>query len=132
MIHSCVVPMTVTPPETATQHCQLLASAAASSSCASQGFVVAVNCGGSQPTFTVTNSICSTPLAVGIVSTSSFPFDQTYTGALPDGELDSITAGSAPPVVPALPSAWPSVVGLLLGAAGFFALRERGLTALSA
>jgi hypothetical protein len=115
-IHSCSVSGATTATETATQHCQLLAGLVASGSCAGAGFVVAAgSCVGPRPALTVSNSACNTnPMALGI-SNAQFPFDQSYQGALADGEREEIVAGAVAPSVPALSEAWRAILALLLG-----------------
>jgi hypothetical protein len=111
-ILNCSVPLSTSATETAAQHCQLLAGAAASPSCVNAGFVVKAGaCTGAHPTFTVSNhSSCPTFMAAGISQVQS-QFDQTYLGALSDGELDAIMVTA----VPALPGAWLPILAALLG-----------------
>jgi len=91
---ACGGSFTVHPGMTVTQKCQSLAGAVAAS-CASAGYAVTMNDCAIDALFTASNVDCpGTAFALG-VSNSSSAFDQTWQGALPDGELESTTGRSA-------------------------------------
>jgi hypothetical protein len=126
--YGCTVAVPATPPTTAAEHCQTLASAVASQCGGSLGFYVSSNRCATEHAFSVSNTCVGHDITLSLNGTSDgiSANDLSYLGPLPDGETDTLVAGAlTPPPIPALPT-WGRVALLLaLNGCVVFTFRRR-------